>query len=120
MKKLILVLLFFLDLTKSFDTVDHETSFKKFYAVGKRGLPFITLKNYFTNRQQYVKINGIRSEMLPIEIGIPQGTILGPLLFIIYIHDIFDIAVSQSYFISYADDTSLICYDVLWVLVAKR
>ena len=58
--------------------------------------------------------------MLPIEIGIPQGTILGPLLLIIYENDIFDIVESQSYIFSYADDTLLICYDVLWVLVAKR
>ena len=110
----------FLDLAKAFDTVDHETLFKKLYAVGIRGLPLITLKNYLTNEQQYVKINGIRSEMLSIEIGVPQGTILGPLLFIIYINDIFDIVDSQSYIFSYADDTSLICYDVSWSLVAKR
>ena len=72
----------FLDLSKAFDTVDHETLCNKLYAMGTGAPPLITLNNYLTNRQKYVKINGIRSEMLPIEICIPQGTILGLILFI--------------------------------------
>ena len=65
-------------------------------------------KNYLTNRKQYVKFNDIKSNLLQIKTGVPQGSILGPLLFIIYVND-FSKASTIFDFICYADDTTLFC-----------
>ena len=65
-------------------------------------------KNYLTNRKQYVKLCDIKSNLLQIKTGVPQGSILGPLLFIIYIND-FSRASAIFDFICYADDTTLFC-----------
>ena len=67
---------------------------------------YISLKVPLTNRTQYVEINGVKSGALPITTGVPQGSIIGPLLFIIYIND-FSLANQVFTFISYADDTTL-------------
>ena len=96
----------FLDLSKAFDTIDHTILLNKmrYYGIDDAGL--LLLKNYLSNRKQYVEIEEIKSEILPIAVGIPQGSILGPLLFIIYIID-FSQASSIFKFIMYADDTTL-------------
>ena len=76
----------------------------RYYGIDDAGL--LLLKKYLSNRIQYVEIEEIKSEILPIAVGIPQGSILGPLLFIIYIND-FSQASSIFKFIMYADDTTL-------------
>ena len=96
----------FLDLSKAFDTVNHDILFDKLSFYGIRGLPLDWLKNYFLNRFQYVDYNGSSSFYNTIKCGVPQGSILGPLLFLIYINDICN-ALEFLEFILFADDTNL-------------
>ncbi len=96
----------FLDLLKAFDTIDHAILLTKLEQYGVDGIPLKLLKNYLTNRKQYVKLQEASSNLLPINTGVPQGSILGPLLFIIYIND-FARASAIVDFICYADDTTL-------------
>ena len=96
----------FIDLSKAFDTLNHEILLSKLYYYGIRGVTLEWFKSYISNRRQYVVIDNIDSCVRPVTCGVPQGSILGPLLFILYINDI--IAVSKLlHFILFADDTSL-------------
>ena len=96
----------FLDLSKSFDTIDHTVLLAKLRYYGIHDTALLLLKSYLNNRKQYVEFEDTKSEILPITIGVPQGSILGPLLFIIYIND-FSQASNIFKFIMYADDTTL-------------
>ena len=97
----------YLDLSKAFDTLDHNILLDKLHYYGIGNTPLDIFKNYLTNRKQYVEIDTVKSKMGEIQTGVPQGSILGPLLFIIYINDI---KTSSELFhvITYADDTTLI------------
>lgn len=96
----------FIDLSKAFDTLNHEILLKKlsFYGLGATSLNLF--KSYLSNRKQYVSLDNIVSDFGKITTGVPQGSILGPLLFIIYINDISN-STSLLNVISYADDTTL-------------
>ena len=97
----------FIDLSKAFDTIDHQILLNKlsYYGIKNTALKWFT--NYLFARSQYVEINSQKSSKIKISTGIPQGSILGPLLFIIYINDF--IKCSDLFkFILYADDTTLI------------
>ncbi len=96
----------FLDLSKAFDTLDHHILIKKLEYYGLNGLSIKLMESYFLNRKQYVEIDESDSDMLTLTIGVPQGSILGPLLFIIYMNDIAH-ASKLFDFIIYADDTTL-------------
>ena len=97
----------FIDLSKAFDTLDHEILLYKLKRLGIHGNRLAWFRSYLTNRTQYIEMNGIVSETLPIITGVPQGSLLGPTLFLIYINDISK-ASSFFNFICYADDTTLV------------
>ncbi len=75
----------FLDLSKAFDTLDHSILIEKLKLYGIQNTELKLMTNYLTNRKQYVDIEGTKSKMLHIKTGVPQGSVLGLLLFIIYI-----------------------------------
>lgn len=95
----------FCDLSKAFDVIDHEILLYKAYRYGIRGVAHKWLKSYLFNRQQYVDIDGAKSLLQTLLCGVPQGSILGPLLFLIYVNDIY--RSTNKTILSYADDTTL-------------
>ena len=104
MKKLPLTI--YMDQSKAFDTLDHKILLAKLRYYGINETPIRWFESYLTNRLQYVELNDLASKKQKITTGVPQGSILGPLLFLIYMNDI--INVSQAFkFILYADDTTL-------------
>ena len=102
----------FLDISKAFDKVWHKGLLFKLKSYGVEGNAYKILKDYLSNRKQRVLLNGQFSSWLPINAGVPQGSVLGPLLFLIYINDLSDNLISESKL--FADDTSIfsIVYDV--------
>ena len=97
----------FLDLSKAFDTIDHSILIHKLHYYGIQGTSLNWFKSYLFNRKQYVQFEDSASVQSPITTGVPQGSILGPLLFIIYMNDIANVT-NKFHFTLYADDTSLI------------
>ena len=100
----------FIDLEKAFDTVNHEILLNKLDHYGLRGLSNKWFQSYLSGRMQKVSLGGVCSEFKNITCGVPQGSILGPLLFLIYINDMHN-AVKHSIVHHFADDTNLLCSD---------
>ena len=96
----------YLDISKAFDSLDRSILFKKLSVYGITGIELQWFKSYFSNRQQYVVYKNVSSDKQPIEYGTPQGSILGPLLFLIYINDI-TFATNFVKFVIFADDTNI-------------
>ena len=96
----------FLDISKAFDRVWHEGLLHKLRCFGIGGSLFDWLASYLKNRKQRVVINGQYSEWTPTYSGVPQGSILGPLLFLVFINDIVDDLECEPFL--FADDTSLL------------
>ena len=103
-----LVGLVFIDLKKAFDTVDHEILCQKLVHYGVQQRELAWFRSYLCNRKQFCRVNGVSSKTDCMDVGVPQGSCLGPLLFLIYINDLPQ-AVQNSTVSMYADDTSL-CY----------
>ena len=97
----------YLDFSKAFDTINHAILMDKLKHYGVTGVALRWFKDYLTNRKQFVQYKDKVSKMSTITTGVPQGSILGPLLFIIYINDIAKIT-NKFKFTIYADDTTLI------------
>ena len=100
------VLGIFIDLSKAFDTIDHKILINKLNHYGVRGNTLSLIESYLSNRKQCVSALGEISEQLAVIFGVPQGSCLGPLLFLIYINDISNICKSNE-LILFADDTNI-------------
>ena len=98
----------FLDFQKAFHTVDHGILLDKLYCCAIRGIAHYWSVSYLPNRQQSVIYNGYESELNVTRCGVPQGSILGPMLFLLYINDL-TIVSSFCMPIPFADDTNLFC-----------
>lgn len=103
----------FLDLAKAFDTVPHNGLLEVLENSGMRGRALCLFESYLSERTQMVKINNVLSEGQTIKIGVPQGTVLGPVLFITYINSLLKLQV-DGITISYADDTALVISGDTW------
>ena len=100
----------FIDLAKAFDTVPHEILLEKLYRYGIRGTAYELMKSYLSKRKQIVQYRGVTSEQQEIERGVPQGSILAPTCFILFINDLPNIAEFMELVI-FADDTNLFFSD---------
>lgn len=96
-----------IDLTKAFDSVNHEVLLNKLEYYGVRGGPLDLLRSYLTNRVQLTEWNNTRSQHMNIYHGVPQGSVLGPLLFVLYVNDLPSNIVGAEICL-YADDTSVL------------
>lgn len=97
----------FIDVRKAFDSVDHNLLLKKLYKIGFRDKAFSTMNSYLTSRKQYISMQNIVSSEKIMVRGVPQGSILGAILFIIFVNDIFD-QIWHGELQLYADDASII------------
>uniref|UniRef100_A0A1Y1KC61 Reverse transcriptase domain-containing protein n=1 Tax=Photinus pyralis TaxID=7054 RepID=A0A1Y1KC61_PHOPY len=104
------------DLSKAFDLVDRKLLLSKLRAYGIRGVPLNLLKSFVSDRYQYVVIDKVyssgqivevKSQVRPVNYGVPQGSILGPILFIIYMNDLPNNLIDTCHICTYADDTSV-------------
>lgn len=109
----------FLDLAKAFDTVNFKILFKTLENLGVRGKSLDLFKSYLTDREQKVKVNGKYSEPRSITCGVPQGTVLGPILYLIYANDLFS-QQSNGEIISFADDTAIFYQDINWLNLKEK
>ena len=97
----------YIDFSKCFDTLNRDILIKKLEIYGIRGPPLKLLASYLENRCQAVKVNNTLSEFKPINAGVPQGSVLGPLLYLIYVNELPNISDKFSTCL-FADDTTLI------------
>lgn len=96
----------FFDLSKAFDMIDHNILLKKLEFYGIRGSVLRLFKSYLVNRKQFVQMGDSKSQLASIEHGVPQGSVLGPLLFLIYVNDLCNLELKGRLFM-YADDICL-------------
>ena len=105
-------------LSKAFDVIDHNILLRKLEYYGFRGIAHKWFSSYLTGRLQYVCIENYKSVLNPTNYGVPQGSILGRLLYLLYVNDIYE--STDNPILSYADDTSLIINDSNMINLFKR
>ena len=96
----------YLDFAKAFDKVDHRILLTKLSALGVRGALLMWIESFLTSRTQRVIVNGVLSDPCPVVSGVPQGSVIGPLLFLVLLGDI-DANILSSFLSSFADDTRM-------------
>ena len=101
----------FIDLSKALDTLNHNNLFDKLEHYGVRGVALHWFKSYLHNRSQYVVYNGLQSAKFGIKCGVPQGSILGPILFLISINDITNVSRLLQLLL-FADDTNIFFWSI--------
>ena len=99
----------YLDLQKAFDTVNHDILIYKLATYGIRGTTLNWFRNYLTNHKQFTIVNDTKSDVLDITCRVPQGSVLGPLLFLVYVNDIQN-SVPEAKLKLFADDTNLFIF----------
>lgn len=109
----------FLDLSKAFDTVSIPILLRKMECAGIRGLPLQLFTSYLNDRRQSVKIDGLQSDYTETTYGVPQGSVLGPTLFLIYMNDLTRLVIDGR-IVSFADDTVLLFKAPTWEEIKKR
>ena len=109
----------FLDLSKAFDTVNHDILLRKLNKYGIRGNVLDLFASYLFNRRQKVRLQNYTSKYRKISCGVPQGTILGPLLFILYVNELL-VDMPKGSILSYADDTVIISSDNTWSMAQEK
>ena len=101
----------FLDLSKAFDTIDHKILIDKLRHYGIRGITADWFTSYLVGRKHFVQYRAVSSKTQHVSCGVPQGSVLGPLLFIIYVNDL-PSNITRAKTIMYADDTTVYCSDI--------
>ena len=97
----------YLDYAKAFDKVDHNLLLKKLKFFGIKGELYLWIKEFLVGRYQTVIVDGFHSRRMPVLSGVPQGTVLGPILFLLYVNDL-DNCIVESNSCSFADDIKLV------------
>lgn len=103
----------FIDLTKAFDSIEISRLILKLRQMGLDNVAVRWFTSYLSDRQQFVKLQNVESTMEPITYGVPQGSVLGPILFLIHINDLFSINIGGK-FVAFADDVAIIVKEKTW------
>jgi hypothetical protein len=109
----------FLDLAKAFDTVSIPLLLDKLERIGVRGVALNLFKSYLSNRNQRVKVGDLTSDIYPLSYGVPQGSVLGPSLFLIYVNDLCNLELPNARIFAFADDTAIVFHSTSWLELKK-